>query len=129
MGPPPAKPQRRVEIPPPPRIPDIRFPAVPPEEITPVSTSTKAGAVPTSGTPDSGVTVGSGKKKIHVGTATIVAVIAALAAGYGGRATAGTDASGGLQEDLRELRKDIRYIRTRVDRIEDRLEKAANAED
>lgn len=100
-----------------PRIVPAELPA---EEQTPPSPS--GGATVVTAPPESGATVKlGGKRSVHVGTATIVAVIAALAAGMGGRATAAPDAPAGLQDDLRELRKDIRYIRVRVDRIEDRI--------
>lgn len=107
-------------IPPPPRMPRIEELPVelPAEEQTPPSPS--GGATVVTAPPESGATVKlGGKRSVHVGTATIVAVIAALAAGMGGRATAASEP--GLAEDLRELRKDIRYIRVRVDRIEDRI--------
>ncbi len=113
-------------IPPPPRVPRIVVPhELPAEEQTPPSPSGPATTV--TAAPDSGATVKlGGKRSVHVGTATIVAVVAALAAAMGGRATAPAEAPSGVQEDLRELRKDIRYIRVRVDRIEDRLEKGAD---
>lgn len=112
-------------IPPPPRMP--RIAELPPEEQTPVTPSGAATVV--SAAPDSGATVKLGRRSVHVGTATIVAVIAAAAAAFGGRATAVPEAPAGLADDLRELRKDIRYIRVRVDRIEDRLERAPTEDD
>lgn len=113
-------------IPPPPRMP--RIAELPPEEQTPVTPSGAATVV--SAAPDSGATVKlGGRKSVHVGTATIVAVIAAAAAAFGGRASAPAEAPAGLADDLRELRKDIRYIRVRVDRIEDRLERAPTEDD
>lgn len=99
-----------------------RIAELPPEEQTPVTPSGAATVV--SAAPESGATVKLGRRSVHVGTATIVAVIAAAAAAFGGRASAPAEAPAGLADDLRELRKDIRYIRVRVDRIEDRLERS-----
>ncbi len=109
-------------IPPAPRVPDITYPE---EERTPdLADNARNAAVarflddrpPSSGSLG-GTTAGAamgvdvhlgGKRRVHVGTATIVAIIAALTAGGVGRATAGAAVDQDLREEFRDFRKEVR---------------------
>jgi hypothetical protein len=108
-------------IPPAPRVPDITYPE---EERTPDLADNARNAAAArflddrppssgslSGTAQGGAGVDvhlGGKRRVHVGTATIVAIIAALTAGGVGRATAGAAVDQDLREEFRDFRKEVR---------------------